>query len=92
MRALSIIEYGGGGGGEGEGVGCGNNQEHHNDHGQPPAKKVETRIVCTAYMWVVQVQKDLVDLSKHYIHEIDALFSLLDSYIGIAVRKSLVYI
>ena len=28
------------------------------------------------YMWVVQVQKDLVDLSKHYIHEIDALVSL----------------
>ena len=27
-------------------------------------------------MWVVQVQKDLVDLSKHYIHEIDALVSL----------------
>ena len=27
-------------------------------------------------MWVVQVQKDLVDLSKHYIHEIDALDSL----------------
>ena len=26
-------------------------------------------------MWVVQVQKDLVDLSKHYIHEIDALVS-----------------
>ena len=26
-------------------------------------------------MWVVQVQKDLVDLSKH-IHEIDALVSL----------------
>ena len=28
------------------------------------------------YVWVVQVQKDLVDLSKHYIHEIDALASL----------------
>ena len=28
------------------------------------------------YMWAVQVQKDLVDLSKHYIHEIDALVSL----------------
>ena len=27
-------------------------------------------------MWVVQVPKDLVDLSKHYIHEIDALVSL----------------
>ena len=27
-------------------------------------------------MWVVQVQKDLVDLSKHYIDEIDALVSL----------------
>ena len=27
-------------------------------------------------MWVVQVQKDLVDLSKHYIHEIDVLVSL----------------
>ena len=27
-------------------------------------------------MWVVQVQKDLVDLSKHYIYEIDALVSL----------------
>ena len=27
-------------------------------------------------MYVVQVQKDLVDLSKHYIHEIDALVSL----------------
>ena len=27
-------------------------------------------------MWVVQVQKDLVDLSKHYIHEIDALVPL----------------
>ena len=27
-------------------------------------------------MWVVQVQKDLVDLSKHYVHEIDALVSL----------------
>ena len=27
-------------------------------------------------MWVVQVQKDLVDLSKHYIHEIDALVSI----------------
>ena len=32
--------------------------------------------VRTPYMWVVQVQKDLVDLSKHYIHEIDALVSL----------------
>ena len=50
------------------------------------------------YMWVVQVQKDL---SKHYIHEIDALVSLdraecfalekirKNSYI--VVRKSLVY-
>ena len=28
------------------------------------------------YKWVVQVQKDLVDLSKHYIHEIDAVVSL----------------
>ena len=27
-------------------------------------------------MWVVQVQKHLVDLSKHYIHEIYALVSL----------------
>ena len=27
-------------------------------------------------MWVVQVQKDLLDLSKHYIHEIDVLVSL----------------
>ena len=27
-------------------------------------------------MWVVQVQKDLVDLSKHYIHEIDVLVYL----------------
>ena len=27
-------------------------------------------------MWVVQVQNDLVDLSKHYIHEIDVLVSL----------------
>ena len=27
-------------------------------------------------MWVLQVQKDLVDLSKHYIHVIDALVSL----------------
>ena len=27
-------------------------------------------------MWVVQVQKDLVDLSKHYIQEIDALVSI----------------
>ena len=27
-------------------------------------------------MWVVEVQKDLVDLSKHYIHEIDPLVSL----------------
>ena len=27
-------------------------------------------------MWVVHVRKDLVDLSKHYIHEIDALVSL----------------
>ena len=27
-------------------------------------------------MWVVQVQKDLVDLSKHCIHKIDALVSL----------------
>ena len=27
-------------------------------------------------MWVVQVQTDLVDLSKYYIHEIDALVSL----------------
>ena len=52
-------------------------------------------------MWVAQVQKDLVDLSKHYIHEIDALVSLniaecfalgntrKNSYI--VVRKSLVY-
>ena len=30
----------------------------------------------TAYMWEVQVQKDLVDLSKHCIHEINALASL----------------
>ena len=28
------------------------------------------------YMWIVQLQKDLVDLSKHYIREIDALVSL----------------
>ena len=54
------------------------------------------------YMWVVQVEKDLVDdLSKHYIHEIDALVSLdraecfalekntQNSYT--VVRKSLVY-
>ena len=27
-------------------------------------------------MWVVQMQKDLVDRSKHYIHEIDVLVSL----------------
>ena len=27
-------------------------------------------------MWVVQMQKDLVDLSKNFIHEIDALVSL----------------
>ena len=27
-------------------------------------------------MWVRQVQKDLVDLSKHYINDIDALVSL----------------
>ena len=27
-------------------------------------------------MCVVQAQKDLVDLSKHYIHEIDALVSI----------------
>ena len=27
-------------------------------------------------MWIVQVQKDLVDLSKQYIHETDALASL----------------
>ena len=27
-------------------------------------------------MWVVRMQKDLVDRSKHYIHEIDALVSL----------------
>ena len=27
-------------------------------------------------MWVMQVQKDLVDLSKHCIHETDALVSL----------------
>ena len=27
-------------------------------------------------MWVVQLQKYLVDLPKHYIHEIDALVSL----------------
>ena len=26
-------------------------------------------------MWVVQLQKDLANLSKHYIHEIDALVS-----------------
>ena len=32
--------------------------------------------VRSAYMWVEQVQKDLVDLSKHYIHEIDALVNL----------------
>ena len=53
-------------------------------------------------MWVVQVQKDVVDLSKHYIHEISALVSLdrakcfalkkktcKNSYI--VVQKSLVY-
>ena len=27
-------------------------------------------------MWVLQVPKDLVDLSKHFIHVIDALVSL----------------
>ena len=27
-------------------------------------------------MWVVQVQKDLVDLSKHYIDDLDALVCL----------------
>ena len=27
-------------------------------------------------MWVVQVHKNLVDLWKHYIHDIDALVSL----------------
>ena len=52
-------------------------------------------------MWVVQVQKDLVDLLKHHILKIDALVSLdraecfalektrKNSYI--VVRKSLVY-
>ena len=53
-------------------------------------------------MHVVQLQKDLVDLSKHYIHEIDVLVSLdraecfalenkntKNSYI--VVPKSLVY-
>ena len=28
------------------------------------------------HVGIVQVQKDLVDLSKHYIHEIDALVSI----------------
>ena len=53
-------------------------------------------------MWVVQVQKDLVALLKHYIHEVDALVSVdraecfalkyktrKNSYI--VVRKLLVY-
>ena len=52
-------------------------------------------------MWVVQVQKDLVDLPKHYIHEIDALVSLdrADCFVlettrknsYIVVQKSLLY-
>ena len=54
-------------------------------------------------MWVVQVQKDLVDLSKHYSHEINALVSLdraecfelektrKNSYTVHVVRKSLIY-
>ena len=54
-------------------------------------------------MWVVQVQKDLVDLLKDYIHEIDALVSLDKAEcfalekkkhaktVDIVVQKSLVY-
>ena len=52
-------------------------------------------------MWVVQVQKDLMALSKHYVHDIDALVSLDRAECFalektrknncIVVRKSLVY-
>ena len=37
-------------------------------------------------MWVVQVQKNLEDLSKHYIYEIDALVSL-DRVEGFELEK-----